>query len=76
MASKRRYPERDRARNLLFRAVARGVIVKKPCHCGEVKVEAHHPDYNKPLEVEWYCNPHHREADRQQREAATHQHPQ
>lgn len=37
-------------------------IVKLPCQvCGELKSEAHHKDYNKPLEVVWLCRKHHRE---------------
>lgn len=36
--------------------VKRGKIVKSPCaKCGELKVEAHHEDYAKPLEVIWLC---------------------
>lgn len=38
-----------------------GTLIKKPCKvCGELKVEAHHPDYTKPFEVIWFCNKHHR----------------
>ena len=29
------------------------------CVCGEIKVEAHHADYSKPLEVIWFCRKHH-----------------
>lgn len=36
--------------------VKRGVIKKTPCFkCGDEKVEAHHHDYDKPLEVTWLC---------------------
>ena len=51
---------KHRARNTLNRAVARGQIQKKPCRiCKNEKSEAHHPDYNKPLDVVWFCRPHH-----------------
>lgn len=53
-----RFPEKARAWNLLATAISRGKI-KRPDHCsrcGEKKrVEGHHTDYSKPLEVEWLC---------------------
>jgi len=40
--------------------IKRGKIKKGPCVvCGSDKVQAHHKDYSKPLEVEWYCTEHH-----------------
>ena len=40
--------------------VKRGKMTKLPCEvCGAEKVEAHHPDYNKPLDVMWLCRKHH-----------------
>lgn len=43
-------------------AIRDGRLVKQPCEiCGETKVEAHHPDYEKPLEVNWLCSKHHAE---------------
>lgn len=58
--SKLRYPEKERARRATHNAVARGKLTKGPCYqCGAEKVEAHHPDYTKPLEVIWACRRHH-----------------
>jgi len=37
-------------------AVRRGQIQKKPCEtCGSEKVEIHHENYDKPLQVRWLC---------------------
>ena len=43
-------------------AVKDGVLQREPCYeCGGTKrVEAHHPDYTKPLDVVWACPLHHR----------------
>ena len=57
---KARHPEKVKARRLLNRAVGSGKIKKQPCEvCGEKKVEGHHDDYAKPLEVRWLCTDHH-----------------
>jgi hypothetical protein len=56
----------DRAQGRLEKAVLRGVIVRpKKCEkCGDEpplmkdgrsRIQAHHPDYSKPLEVRWLC---------------------
>lgn len=42
-------------------ALKMGRLKKQPCWCGETKVEAHHEDYSKPLDVVWFCFKHHRE---------------
>ncbi len=45
------------------RALARKHVPKKPCGvCGHEKVQAHHEDYSKPLDVNWLCKKHHVEA--------------
>ena len=61
----------DRAQNLLEQAIARGVVERKT-HCeacgatgtmkdGRSAIQAHHDDYNKPLEVRWLCQRCHHE---------------
>ena len=43
-------------------AVKKGVLVRSPCEiCNKLPSQAHHDDYNKPLEVRWLCVTHHRE---------------
>lgn len=48
-------PEKIKARNATGNAVKAGRLVKEPCHCREIRVEGHHEDYDKPLEVIWLC---------------------
>jgi hypothetical protein len=48
-------------------AVRRGDIEIKPCSICGAKAEKHHPDYGKPLEVEFLCKKHHAELHRMQR---------
>lgn len=53
-----KYPDKVSARSKVRSALANGSITK-PGTCSEcntlVKVEAHHKDYNKPLDVDWLC---------------------
>ena len=54
----KRNPEKRAAHVVLGNAIRRNKLVKaKACQrCGaEGRVEAHHADYAKPLEVEWLC---------------------
>jgi hypothetical protein len=42
-------------------AVRSGTLKKMPCEvCGDIKAEAHHEDYDKPLDIRWLCRKHHR----------------
>lgn len=58
-------PEMSYAHRLVAKAIKDGELVKQPCEvCGQVRVEAHHEDYDKPLEVKWFCVKHHRRVHR------------
>lgn len=50
-------PEKFRARSAVGNALRDGRLVKGPCAiCGSRgKVQGHHYDYSKPLDVEWLC---------------------
>ena len=57
------YKHKVQARSATQAAIKRGELVRKPCEiCGDPLVEAHHRDYSKPLNVQWLCLIHHREA--------------
>lgn len=49
------------ARTILNNAIKLGKIKKatKCEKCDNVKVQAHHSDYNLPLKVNWLCSKHH-----------------
>ncbi len=57
MAYFKRYPEKKRAANLVYKALKSGKLIRQPCEaCGTTsKVQAHHDDYSKPLNVKWLC---------------------
>lgn len=43
-------------------ALKSGKLTKEPCaKCGDTNAHAHHHDYNKPLDVTWFCPQHHKE---------------
>lgn len=54
-------PEKSRAHLKVKQALKAGKLKKEPCFCGELKVDGHHPDYSKPLEVIWLCRLHHKQ---------------
>lgn len=58
-------PEKRTAKNAVNNAIKAGRLTRKPCVIcskrGEsVRAHAHHSDYNRPLEVEWFCPKHHK----------------
>lgn len=59
--------EKHAARKLLKHYVKTGRIDRGLCeyaNCCDPNTEAHHPDYNFPLDVIWLCRNHHLEIHR------------
>lgn len=64
-----KYPQKKLAKNITSNAIRDGKLIKQPCEiCSEVKVQAHHDDYSKPLEIRWLCVKHHNEYHKQLRD--------
>jgi hypothetical protein len=41
-------------------ALRRGLLERQPCVvCDAEKVDGHHPDYDRPMDVVWLCRRHH-----------------
>jgi hypothetical protein len=61
--------ERGKVSHKVHHALKSGTLAKAPCEkCGSPKAESHHPDYSKPLKVQWLCRKchhleHHRNPD-------------
>jgi len=59
-----RNPHKKKASTSVNNAVRDGRL-SRPDHCercgGSGKIEGHHPDYSKPLEVMWLCDPCHKQ---------------
>jgi len=58
-----KYPQKSRASDIVNKRIKRGISLhRQPCSiCGKPKAEAHHYDYDKPLEITWLCKQHHEE---------------
>ena len=56
-----KYKEREIAKGKVKNALKNGLLEKGQCEiCGSTKnLNAHHEDYNKPLDVNWFCKRHH-----------------
>ena len=49
-------PGQKAANSAVANALRVGRIKREPCNkCGDVKSEAHHTNYNRPLDVVWLC---------------------
>jgi len=59
-------PEKRRAQWAANNAVRDGKLIRQPCEvCGATeRIQKHHDDYSKPLEVRWLCIKHHAELTR------------
>lgn len=53
-------PKKRAAHIAVGNALRDGRIISAPCEvCGNPSAQAHHDDYNKPLDVRWLCTTHH-----------------
>jgi hypothetical protein len=51
---------RQMARGMVRAAVLNGLLIRGTCEvCGEENTEGHHDDYDRPLDVRWFCKAHH-----------------
>lgn len=67
------HPERHRARVAVAHALRDGRLQRGPCAVGgdcAPRVESHHRDYSKPLDVVWLCTRHHKQLHAAERRAA------
>lgn len=67
------YRKRDSRRNAcaskVHRAIRKGLLQWCPCSvCGSEKSMAHHESYDRPLDVVWYCQVHHKARHKQMKQ--------
>jgi hypothetical protein len=54
-------PHKKASHIVVAQALYSGSLKKLPCeNCGMERVDAHHEDYTKPLDVRWLCRKHHK----------------
>ncbi|WP_287208691.1 hypothetical protein [Mesorhizobium sp.] len=59
------HPKETWAHAALRSALKKGLIEKEPCGvCGAHEVDGHHDDYNRPMDVRWFCRRHHKQEHR------------
>lgn len=59
---RKNHPKRRAAQVALNNALRDGRVKKFPCMVCGFDAEAHHPDYDSPLDVVWLCSTHHKQA--------------
>ena len=53
---------RSQCHNAVTKAIRKGIlIVENCCRCGAEKTYAHHESYDRPLDVQWYCQQCHKQ---------------
>ena len=60
---------RGAAHSAVSRAIRKGTLVRSCCErCGNPKSVAHHEDYDRPLDVNWLCQPCHKQRHKELKE--------
>ena len=64
-----RNQEKIKCHRIMWKAIRAGELVIGPCtHKGlgecSVRIQGHHDDHSKPLEVTWFCTSHHQQYHR------------
>ena len=58
----KKLPNKTQTRRKTSYAIQIGKLKRKSCkECGDIKSQAHHTDYSKPLKIMGLCAKHHRE---------------
>lgn len=66
-----RNPKAHWAHTAFRNALRRGLVERGPCEvCGSDEVDAHHPDYDRPMLVQWLCRKHHKAEHKRLKELA------
>jgi hypothetical protein len=61
-AYRKEHSKEQHARNIVANAIKFDRLVPLPCWiCGKERAEAHHPNYDAPLDVIWLCRSHHKQ---------------
>lgn len=73
-AFRSKYPQKAKAWSAVSRAIQNGRLKRQACAgCGSTeKVQAHHHNYQRPLDVEWLCFGCHRRSRHGQKHAGSH----